>query len=262
MPLTVSDRTKIVGVTSLGALGLLTMGMIGCDAVKNVVGEILPPDAEFSRVDLKDKPTARELARYACHQAGGNSTICGNNISKDKLLFSFDIVFDLANNNEKVPIPLVEILLGVSVYDDENLGAVCISFCDPEDPECASESNAEGACDAENAEEVTTAADIVPTVDELTNIAESVADGDFGNHEFRTIPAQEEIEAHIQFDFNIDTMLDLSVHILTDLGEDLLAGRDLRANIPYVMDGSLFFDIPEMGRHAIGFGPIEDRWTI
>jgi len=264
---TLSASTVGLFAATAGVAGLAGIGLVGCDALKNAVGEIAPPGAEFVGIDLIDRPSARELARYGCYEyvpAGDN--LCSfaglNRVNKKNLLFSFDIVFDLSNNNEKIPIPLVEILLATTVFDGENLGAVCISFCDPESEECESETNAEGACDAEGAEEIKSAADIVPTVDELQELAKDVATGEFDNSEFRTIPAQGEVEAHIQFDFNIDTMIGLMEHIFLDLGEDILDGRNLSVTIPYSMDGTLFFNIPSMGRHAIGFGPVEDKWKF
>jgi len=252
----------------LGTLTLLGLGLAGAaggDAVKSAAGAIAPPGAEFSGVELIESPSARELARWGCYEILG-TTPCEaaglNPIQKSRLGFTFDVVFDLSNENSKIPIPLVEILLATTVYESENLGAVCISFCDPDAEDCTPEANAEGGCDAENAEEVTTPADLVPTVDELTAIATDVATGDFDNGEFRVIPAGSSIESHIIFDFNIDTMLGLSEHILLDLGEDLLADRPLEADIPYTMDGTLFFTVPEMGRFGIGFGPVESSWQL
>ena len=266
---TLSASVTGIALATGGLAALSAVGLVGCDAVKDLVGDIAgdiaPPGADYVGVDLVDRPSAKEIARYGCFEYLGD-TVCDfaglNPVNKNKMLFSFDIVFDMSNNNEKIPIPLVEILLGTTVFDDENLGAVCISFCDPEAESCESETNAEGACDAEGAEEVKSAADIIPTVDELQNLAQDVASGEFNNNEFRTIPAQSEIEAHIQFDFNIDTMLGLMGKIMEDLAEDVIAGRDLGVTIPYTMDGTLFFDIPSMGRHAIGFGPIDDKWTF
>ncbi len=252
-----------MGVLTLFGAGLA--GAAGCDAVKSVAGTILPPDAEFIGVDLIESPSARELARWGCYDLL-DSTLCEaaglNRIQKSKLRFAFDVVFDLSNENSKIPIPLVEILLATTVYESENLGAVCISFCDPDAEGCTPEANAEDGCDAENAEEVTTPADLVPTVDELTEIATNIATGDLDNGEFRVIPAGSSIESHIIFDFNIDTMLGLSEHILLDLGEDLIADRPLEADIPYTMDGTLFFTVPEMGRFGIGFGPVESTWEL
>ena len=238
--------------------------MLGCDAVETVAGKIIAPGASLNRVELVEHPTARELARYGCHQVLNLGDLCPvNNINKDKLLFSFDIVFDLENNNEKVPIPLVEILLGTTVYNDQDLGTVCISFCDPENEECEASTNAEDACNIETVEEVDEPSDLVPTFSELTNLAQTAASGELGNnHEFRVIPAQETIEAHVQFDFNIDTMLDLGRTLIEELVTDLRDGRPLRIVVPYSMEGNLFFTVPEMGRFAAGFGPLSAEWNI
>jgi len=259
------DPSTTVFLSGLALSGLAGLSLVGCDAIKESVGRIAPPGAEFIGVDLVDHPSPRELARYGCYSLLSDA-VCEaanlNPINKSKLGFSFDVGFDLSNNNDRVPIPLVEILLATSVYEDANLGSVCVSFCDPDAEDCSPTANAEGSCNAENAAEVTTPADIVPTVDELTSIATAVATGDYDNGAFRVIPANESIESHIVFDFNIDTMLSLTEHLLVDLAEDLIAGDAIALQIPYTMDGTLFFDVPEMGRHAIGFGPVSDQWDL
>ncbi len=252
-------------LSGLALSGLAGLSLVGCDAIKETVGRIAPPGAEFLGVDLVEHPSPRELARYGCYSLLSD-TVCEaanlNPINKNKLGFSFDVGFDLSNNNDRVPIPLVEILLATSVYEDANLGSVCVSFCDPDAEDCSPEANAEGGCDAENAEDVTTPADIIPTVEELTSIATDVATGDYENGDFRVIPANESIESHIIFEFNVDTMLSLTEHLLIDLAEDLIAGDAIALQIPYTMDGTLFFDVPDMGRHAIGFGPVNDQWDL
>ena len=188
----------------------------------------------------------------------------GNNINPNNMRFAFDIVFDLQNNNEKVPIPLVEILLGTRVYENQDLGTVCISFCDPDVEECTPDADAEAACDVESVQEVKDPVDLVPTVDELTNLAESALAGELeiNNEDYRVIPAQQSIETHILFDFNIATMLGLGENILVDLAEDFLDNRTPAIDIPYSMEGNLFFNVPEMGRYAAGFGPLSDTWVI
>ena len=251
------------------AASIGTATMVGCDEAEKVVGEIVAPGASLNRVDLIDAPSAKEFARYSCHRLLDVPTelckqVVGNNINPDNMRFSFDIVFDLQNNNEKVPIPLVEILLGTSVYESQDLGTVCISFCDPDAEDCAPEADAEAACDVESAQEVNAPVDLVPTVDELTSLAESALAGDLeiNNEDFRVIPAQESIETHILFDFNIATMLGLGENILRDLAEDFLDNRTPSIDIPYSMEGNLFFNVPEMGRYAAGFGPLTDTWVI
>jgi hypothetical protein len=254
--------TAIAGLALTASFGAY---LTGCDAIKDGLGAISPPGAEFIGVDLVDHPSSKELARWGCYELLGEVACQAadlNPINKSKLGFTFDVGFDLSNNNDRVPIPLVEMLLATTVYDGANLGSVCVSFCDPDEEDCSPSANAEGACEAEDAEDVTTPADLVPTVDDLANIATDVATGEFDNGDFRVIPANESIESHIVFAFNIDTMLSLTEHLLVDLAEDLISGDALSVDIPYSMDGTLFFNVPEMGRHAIGFGPVEDTWNL
>ena len=253
----------LAGAAFLAACSSLTLA--GCDAISETVGRIAPPGAELMGVELIEHPSTRELARWGCYELLGDA-VCSaanlNPINKNRLGFSFDVGFEFSNNNERVPIPLVEMLLATRVYDDANLGSVCISFCDPDAEDCSPESNAEGACEADEAEAVTTPADVIPTVDELASLAADVATGEFDNGAFRVIPANERIESHIVFAFNVDTMLSLTEHLLVDLAEDLMAGDDLALDVPYTMDGTLFFDVPQVGRHAIGFGPVSDTWAL
>ena len=50
--------------------------------------------------------------------------------------------------------------------------------------------------------------------------------------------------------------------VIVDLAGDLIDGRTLGVDIPYTMDGSLFFNVPEMGRYSADFGPVEDTWNF
>ena len=257
-----STKAMALGMGTLGAGAMAVLGLTGCEAV---LGKILPPGVSYKEAVLVEHPSAREMARWGCFETLGDFACEAaglNKVNKSKLRFTFDVVFDFSNNNEKLPIPLVEILLGTTVYDGESLGAVCISFCDPDEESCEAESNAEGACDSESAEDIDSVGDLVPTVDELHDIASGVLDDGIDNGEFRVIPAQSEIEAHILFDFNIDTMLGILDDVIVDLAGDLIDGRALGVDIPYTMDGSLFFNVPEMGRYSADFGPVEDTWNF
>ncbi len=248
----------------LGLAPLLSVASSGC-AVAEKFG-VVAPDASLNRVDLVKSPSANKMLNWSCFEYFDSATcaIAGydSKPARDSMRFSFDIVFDLANDN-KFAIPLVEVLLGVAVFDDNNLGAVCISFCDPEAEDCTPTTDAEGACDAEGAKDVQSAGDIVPTKEELLEIATDVATGDTeGNWDFRRIPAQGSTEAHIQFDFDIGVMLGILEDLFSEAINDAIAGRNINWDIPYTMDGSVFFDVPEMGNYAVGFGPIDDTWVV
>ena len=189
-------RSSTLAAGTLGAGVLLagvSLGSIGCeDALKNVKA----PDALLDRVDLLEAPSASKLARYACHEWVGNSSVCeatlGSKPKKSNMRFSFDVVFDLNNPNKNFPIPLVEMLLAMNVYPEDtnqDLGAVCVSFCDAGDDSCTPAADAQTACDLSNAKQVDTVTDVVPSVDELIELASDVASGETDNsYEFQYIP--------------------------------------------------------------------------
>jgi hypothetical protein len=239
----------------------------GCAALEKAAGSVKAPSAGLNRVDLLDAPTARQATAWACYQwleefyceaAGFDSKP-----SKEEMKLSFDIVFDMTNENTDLPIPLVEFLLGVKVIEDTNLGSVCVSFCDPEDEECAPGANQEGACVADDeTTEVTDASDLAPTVDDLVDLAEDVLSGEFDNGDWRVIPAGETVESHIEFTLGIDTTFKLAKAVVLDAAEDFIAGSAFRVEVPYTLDGTMFFNVPEMGEYAVGFGPFSDVWPI
>lgn len=241
-------------------------GLAGCDEVADAIG-VKRPEAALNRVDLVRSPSIEQLVGYGCGQAPDLVALACDAAGLDAprkrdLLFSFDVVFDLTNENDSLPIPLVETLLGFTAFDTANLGAVCISFCDPDDDSCVPGTNVEGACEAKDSEDVDEPGDLVPSVEELVTLAEKVATDEFDNGAWRVIGAGETLESHIQFDLGIDPMLQLSDELLTQAVDDFLAGREVAIDVPYTVEGTLFFDVPELGRDAIGFGPFDAVWQI
>jgi len=250
---------------TLGAL-LACANLAGCEVLADVADGVEAPEAQLNRVDLLHAPEALELVNWQCAESLGSTTcaIAGldDTPRKKDLEYQFDLVFDLSNPNKKLPIPLVEILLGINVYDDQNLGRACISFCDPDQEDCAPTTDAEGSCLAEEADEVDSFDDLIPTVDDLVEIGEAALDNDLDNGDWRYIPGGDTIEAHIQFDLSADVMLDLGDELLNDALDDAINGRNIKVEVPYAADGTVFFDVPELGRKAIGFGPAENEWVV
>ena len=229
--------------------------------------------------------------------------------------FSFDMVFDLFNSNAGFPIPLVDLLLGINVYDDQSLGVICVSFCDPDsEDDCVSDGDAEDTCAVDEAEEIKGIDDFIPDVDDLLELGGDIINGDLDdNLMFRVIPAYSEgqchpkadaceegeldgepalccdgtcevletgctvgkgdngktcalcdghVEAHVQFDMDVDRMLSILETLFTDIVDGVLAGEAVSLAIPYDVEGTLFFDVPQLGRKLVAFGPFADEWTL
>jgi hypothetical protein len=293
----------------------------GCEQVKDALESVVNaevPSASLARVDLVQSPSVNTLMQWSCLEYL-NSTTCAlagwtSQPSDSQLRFSFDIVFDLLNPNAGFSIPLIETLVGINVFEDTNLGAVCVSFCDPDDPSCEPAADAEGACDTEGSTELLGADDLIPTVDQLLSLASDVATGTLDdNWDYRVIPAyseqycdaggatctEEEVdgqlsmccdgectaieagcsvgtnesgetcalcdgftEAHIQFDFGVDPFMQMMGALLEDAVNDFITSGSVNLNIPYTLEGTLFFDVPELGAYNLGYGPFDDTWNL
>jgi hypothetical protein len=261
----ITPRFALLPGAALG-LALAVGTSLGCDG--DLLG-VKAPQASLDRVDLLESPSANKLARWGCHQYLDSSTCNALGIDKPKksnMRFSIDAVFDLNNPNKNIAIPLIEMLLAMTVYPAEtnqSLGAVCVSFCDPGESTCTPDADAEAACDLSSATQVDTISDLVPTVDEMFEIAEEVAEGDTtSNNEFRYIPKGGSTEAHIQIDLDIDAMLVVLEKAVEDAANDLFNGRNIRVKVPHSSEGNVFFNVPKAGRYAVGFGPFDDQWDL
>ena len=315
-------RTLCAGVALL---------LCSCDALEGLEGAVdetpQPPTAEFNRLDLTARPSNDQLGAWFCVDLApdlpliSERDLCidffGPVPEKTDLKFSFDLVFDLGNPNG-FPIPLVELLLALSVFegaDQSELGAICVSFCDPEQGTCPDQ-GAEACRPADK--EINGIEDFIPTTDELLEIARQAITGELfedENLQFRYIPGRESsecrpasdgcaacdtedggramccgeetiplagancrvgeddegqtcqvcdggLEAHIRFDLDLDTTLDVLEVVATDSVEALIVGDAPSFDIPYKILGTLFFDVPVLGRFAIEFGPVEGVFSL
>ncbi|MEZ4471348.1 MAG: hypothetical protein R3F60_11215 [bacterium] len=267
------DLNRLVLASSLAVLGLPLGGCPLGSSAGGITPE--PPTAELKEVNLTARPTNNELASYYCHDlVGGNAVtdgVCrgffGREPDKLQLIFSFELVFDLGNPNEFV-VPLVDLLLALDVFEGEDtaqLGAVCVSFCDPEAEDCVQEG--EEACRSPD-KDVQGIEDFVPTVEDLIRIAVEAANGTLDtNLSFRYIPAAENgvaghTEARIRFDLGVDAVLGILEKVAMDSTDDFLDGRAPSFDIPYKARGSVFFDVPVLGRYALSYGPLDGTFSL
>jgi hypothetical protein len=259
------NRSASRRIFSGAAIGLaIAASSAGCGT--DLLG-VKAPEASLNRVDLLQSPSANKLARWGCFEYFDSSWCQAAGLSRidtDNMHFSIDVVFDLDNPNKSFAIPLVELLLGMTVYpgeNQENLGAVCVSFCDPDEATCTPEADAAAACDLSSAKQIDTVSDVVPTVDEMFEIADNVADGDTdSNNAFRVIPKNGSTEAHVQLDLNIDTALSVLSRAIEDAANTYINNGNFKVKMPHSSDGNVFFNVPQAGRYAVGFGPFEDQW--
>lgn len=244
-------RTNLCGILLLSVLPLT-----GCEEL-DLLG-IQTPTGDLARVDLVSAPSVTEAAAWACYEWLGDGTCewvgFGSRPSRSDMTFSFDLVFDVTNPNLSLPVPLVQMLLGVTVMDDTNLGSVCVGFCDPLDPTCQVSSTAADSC-ALPADTGFVTSDLESTVDNLVDIATDALAGT-SNLQYRVIEPLSTAQVHVQFDLGVDPVLDLAGDLLVDAAVDLMAGRQVQIAVPYTVEGALLFDLTEVDRVAVAFGPV------
>ncbi|MCB9523018.1 MAG: hypothetical protein H6702_06520 [Myxococcales bacterium] len=269
---------------------LATPLLTACPLDGTSIGDVAPPDpptAALRTAVMVERPTNARLSAWFCHDfADGDFLVTqgcdlafGDRPNKPDLKFVFELAFDLGNPNG-FPIPLVEILLALNVFegaDEAQLGALCVSFCDPE---------AAGDCDLAREDAcqppdktVRGVEDFIPTVDDLIRIANDAVTGELfedDNLKFRVIPAAGpdqcgegetgdcpgQAEAFVRFELGIDATLKILGEVADDALDELLGGDSPSFDIPYSALGTLFFNVPVLGRHAIEFGPLTGTWSL
>ncbi|MEC8023004.1 MAG: hypothetical protein VX223_03670, partial [Myxococcota bacterium] len=94
---------------------------------------------------------------------------------------------------------------------------------------------------------------------------DAAINGELDNVSQRVIPAgTENFEIRVRFSLGADAMEDILGTVLRRLvvePSDLLAG-DLQIDIPFTVSGSLWFEVPIIGRVALGYGPFTDVWSV
>jgi len=266
---------------SLAALSLFATVGAGCPLVSGSGGGSgntqLPvvPSAELRAVDLTERPSYAKLGAYYCGDfADGNPLLeigCegffGAAPAKSSLKFGFTTTFELSNDND-FPVPLLEMLLALDVFEGTGqaaLGTVCVSFC--EDPESGDCEMPTAPCEAPD-NQIDGLEDFVPDIDDLIGAAIGAINGDNPLDDFdhnlglRYIPAQGSTETAVRFELDIDAMLGLVGELVGQSQSELLRGDTPTFDIPFSAQGSLFFELPLLGRNALGYGPLDGSWAL
>lgn len=235
-----------------------------CELLGAAGGTYPTPDLGMKSATLVQNPTANQLVQYYCPQLLG-ATLCTPTIGgpplKADLSFFFDVRFDAGNSGD-LPVPLLEMLLGLTVFpgvNEESLGSVCVRFCAEDDPTCNGEP-APNSCQADN--DVDSVEDFVGALAGFVFAAATGQTNIEDNLKIRVIPPGKNIEVSVVFGLDVDTVLDLLVHLAEQAGNSLIQGKSVEFDIPFAARGTLFFDVPIIGRTPLGFGPYADTWKI
>ncbi len=240
---------------------LLTNYLEGADAVSIGIPKVQMPDANARLVKY---PGAQQLGSWACDKALG-SMACGlipyyRTPILGQMQFQFAVTFQIENPNQ-VPVPTTELLVALDLWPDRNmpnshLAGICTTLCEPGTADCPIPAGQ--AC-----------VDRYDDVDDLSSLLraalnaalllamEAINGREVGSMwEAWTIPPSQTVDLTFTFSIGIEEMLNLIYQMISsDVLVDLLRDDGGGIEIPYAIAGKLWFQVPYLGRIAIGLGP-------
>ena len=222
-----------------------------------------PPSVRVVSTQLARAPGRRDIGLYYCMQRAPTPLICrafGPLPTDEDLRFAFDVELEFQNPTQQA-MPVVQALFAFTAFpeslEEENLGAVCMSFC--EDPANCTAS-AESACQSTEPE--------IRDLDDFRNAARgfliSVAMGErrFEDLRIRTIEPGETMRMVVRLEIAHEQMMRLIQASIGGAIEGVTSGQVPEITIPFQLEGSAWVTVEGFGRLAAGFGPIRDEWNL
>lgn len=255
---------------------LLCCALVGC----NLLGTALPgtgipgadqkavaPTIQTSGVELLRYPDPRALAAYYCPMVIDNPMMrlgCGVALGQppamSQLVFEFGIGITAKNPNN-IPIPALDVLLAMTLFpgqDSEGLGAICVSLCGQNEPSCTGQPKP-GACSS-------TQNDIRRIEDFAARVPGLISDVLTGRaqEEIRksTIAAGGDLSLNLTFTMGVEQALRVLQKLMNKFVQDMMQGKANELEIPIQAQGTVFVQLPVVGRLGVGWGPLNTAWKI
>ncbi|MEY3014058.1 MAG: hypothetical protein RIT45_2793 [Pseudomonadota bacterium] len=258
---------------------LLATPLGGCEILQAVVEaseqagvdvqqQLEPPEVTTTGVELRRRPGLVSLGAYYCPGLlGGTLGSIGCTLAlgaapaKNSLRFDFGLPLTIANKND-VPVPALDVLVALTLYPEETdhqaLGATCISFCGADDPTCTGSPRPD-AC--------TVTSGTVKTLDDfvgkLPQLIDGIASGKAAEElQNAQIPAAGDVKLDLVFSMGLDPMLTVLEKTASTWVELYAQGKAPVVEIPVRVEGSVFFELPVVGRIAVDYGPLATTWKL
>ena len=219
------------------------------------------PRIVVAEVSLAGHPNANVVARALCPRIapGPVCMILGGPPSPQELAITFAVQLDVTNENA-VSLPLVEALVAFTAWPGDtggqNLGAVCLSFCN--DP--ASCPPVADACTA-GGPEIRTVNDFAAA---SAGFLLAVASGQerMENLKIRMLPANGTTRVTVSLQLDPMQVVALLARLGSDTVSQVKRGRVPEFVIPWSVEGSAWVSVERFGKIAAGFGPLQGAWQI
>ncbi len=265
----------LLGVALAAALVLTQPG---CEVLNAVVAAseqagmqapaLVAPTVTTTGPTLRQRPGLQSLGAYYCPKMLGNqigtigcTLALGAAPPKSSLRFDFALGVGIANPNN-VPVPALDVLVALTLYpDDANataLGATCISLCTADNPGCTG---------APRLDACTVTAGTVKTVEDFVGALPKLIDGIASGKalqelEKSSIPAGGDVQLDLVFSLGLDPALTVLQRTAMTWLELYVQGKELAVDVPVRVEGSVFFDVPGLGRIAVDWGPLAGTWRL
>lgn len=259
---------------------VLPMSMVSCELLNQAAQaggtDALKPQLALGEISLTASPTATDVAAWYCPDiipdviGVPSHVLCaaiphiGPKPPEHRMQFHFEIKYLLDNPNN-FPVPTTEILAAIEVFkgrDAAELGAVCVTLCNPDDFACNGEPGANDCKDDIN--DIETIDDLKQAaVIALITLATDAATGNVENRLRREIPAgAKNFEVNVRFSLGLNAMIDIMRTFVDQFVESMYKGGAIAFEIPVSVRGTLWFEVPYLGRIALPYGPLEDTWVL
>lgn len=256
---------------SVAALCALSLSSASCAEILNQLrsgqGNGLPvrapdpPRVTVQQVRLTRAPRNEHIAMYFCARVAPPPLcqIFGPLPTREDLQFQFTTDLDFENPNQ-IPLPLVEILAAFTIFPqatgEQNLGAVCLNLC--EDPNSCPP--AEGACRSDQ-RDIRTLNDFAGAA---VNFLVGVATGQqrFENLRIRTLAPGAHTRSQVHLQLDPDAVLRVIEHVANNSVAQVQRGQQVRFDIPYRFEGTVWLRVENFGRFAASVPPFTGTWQL
>lgn len=256
---------------SVAALCALSLSSASCAEILNQLrsgqGNGLPvrapdpPRVTVQQVRLTRAPRNEHIAMYFCSRVAPPPLcqIFGPLPTREDLQFQFTTDLDFENPNQ-IPLPLVEILAAFTIFPqatgEQNLGAVCLNLC--EDPNSCPP--AEGACRSDQ-RDIRTLNDFAGAA---VNFLVGVATGQqrFENLRIRTLAPGAHTRSQVHLQLDPDAVLRVIEHVANNSVAQVQRGQQVRFDIPYRFEGTVWLRVENFGRFAASVPPFTGTWQL
>jgi hypothetical protein len=260
-------------------LGLSVGSFAGCAMLDNLpnppganaAAALKPPGITYQGASLVQSPSHKVLAAYYCPEVanlpyGSSGAVCrgffGPRPAPEQLAFAFDLRFRISNPN-KVPVPLASVLTAATVFPaatSQALGAVCTQLCPEGQPGCgASDPN---ACQA-SSRDIRSLSDFQgAAVNFLISQGLAMAMGQKPTFVAPKVSAASELDVSVRFSFGPIQLLSVLKQLAIQSADQLKVGNMPTFQIPFKLEGTVFFNAGSLGRIPVGYGPVAGTWQV